>query len=417
MDGAVIELNALTDADGAGTEHDDGVPPVSGEVPCVAQVVEGGIEIGGLGLELCRAGIDHLIAGQAVGERTLCHASQPSQGLVQVAVLFALEIQRVGHGVLDLSLVIDQVLQLADEPLVDFGDVMDVLHAHALGQGLKDGEQTQVIHGSQPLVQAAAGGVVVVQAVQLDLRAAHGLHQRGLKGMLDGHDLAGGLHLGAKLPAGPVELIKGPLGELDHHIVHRRLEAGVGFAGHVVLDFVQGIAQGDLGCDLGDGVAGGLGSQRGGPGDSGIDLDDGILKAVGVQGELAVTATLDAHLLDDLQCGRAEHLILFVRQSQRRGHDDRVAGVDAHGVKVLHGADRDGRALVVAHDLKLDLFPAEDILFDQDLRDGGVVQTNGTDLPQLFLVVGHAAAAAAQGCAPRAWAAAHLRGEEACARL
>ena len=45
----------------------------------------------------------------------------------------------------------------------------------------------------------------------------------------------------------PCELIKGPLGELDHHIVHRRLEAGVGFAGHVVLDLVQGITQGDLG--------------------------------------------------------------------------------------------------------------------------------------------------------------------------
>ena len=43
--------------------------------------------------------------------------------------------------------------------------------------------------------------------------------------------------------------------------------------------------------------------------------------------------------------------------------------MNPHRVKVLHGADGDGGALVVPHHLKLNLFPAKDILFDEDLGD------------------------------------------------
>ena len=131
----------------------------------------------------------------------------------------------------------------------------------------------------------------------LDLRAADGLHQGGLKGVGDGHDLAGGLHLGAQASGWRrANLSKGHLRELDHHIVHRRLKAGEGLAGHVVFDLVQRVAQGDLGGDLGDGIARGLGGQGGGAGDAGVDLDDSVLKAVWVQGKLAVAAALDAQL-------------------------------------------------------------------------------------------------------------------------
>ena len=47
--------------------------------------------------------------------------------------------------------------------------------------------------------------------------------------------------------------------------------------------------------------------------------------------------------------------------------------MDADGVQVLHVADGDDVALVVAHDLILDLFPAGDALFHQDLMDGGTL--------------------------------------------
>ena len=51
----------------------------------------------------------------------------------------------------------------------------------------------------------------------------------------DGHDLAGGLHLGAQVPLGVDELVKGPLGELHRHVVQSRLESGVGHPGDGVL--------------------------------------------------------------------------------------------------------------------------------------------------------------------------------------
>ena len=52
-----------------------------------------------------------------------------------------------------------------------------------------------------------------------------------------------------------------------------------------------------------------------------------------------------------------------------RRDDDRVAGVDAERVDVLHRAHRDARVLGVAHHLVLDLLPADEALLDHHLAD------------------------------------------------
>ncbi len=87
----------------------------------------------------------------------------------------------------------------------------------------------------------------------------------------------------------------------------------------------------------------------------------------------------------------------MVAQGLGGGHDHGVAGVDADGVQVLHVADGDDIALVVAHDLVLDLFPTGDALFHQDLMDGGKTEAVGADLDQLFFGLADAAAGAAHG--------------------
>ena len=63
VDGGVVELDALADADGAGAQHHDDGLAAAGEGPGFAELVKGRIEIGGLGVKLRAAGIHHLVNG------------------------------------------------------------------------------------------------------------------------------------------------------------------------------------------------------------------------------------------------------------------------------------------------------------------------------------------------------------------
>ncbi len=61
----------------------------------------------------------------------------------------------------------------------------------------------------------------------------------------------------------------------------------------------------------------------------------------------------------------AHPLVLAVGQRHRRRDGDRVAGVHAHRVEVLDGADDDGVVVAVPHQLELVLLPAQHTLLDQ----------------------------------------------------
>ncbi len=86
-----------------------------------------------------------------------------------------------------------------------------------------------------------------------------------------------------------------------------------------------------------------------------------------------------------------------VRQRLDRRDHDRVAGVDAQRVDVLHGADRDAGVVRVAHDLVFDLLPAHQAALDHDLVDGAEAQAGARPLPVGVLGLDDAAAGAAQG--------------------
>ena len=247
MDAGVVELDALADADGAGAQyqHRGLVPVLADELQGLVLAagglgVVGGVEVGGVGGELAGAGVHHLIGGLA-GEGNLA-AGEPGDGGVRVAQALALDIQLLGElALLELPLVGQQVQEFIEEPAVDHGLLMELLHGDAPLEQLVHGEQPLVggVHGDVPQVLVALRGELgQVQGVQGDLRPPDGLHQGHLKGVADGHDLAGGLHLGAQLPLGVDELVEGPLGELNRHVVQGGLEGGVGDARHRVLDLV-----------------------------------------------------------------------------------------------------------------------------------------------------------------------------------
>ena len=150
----------------------------------------------------------------------------------------------------------------------------------------------------------------------------------------------------------------------------------------VVGNLVERVAHGQLGGDLGDGKAGGLGGQRRGARDARVHLDHRHAAVDGIDGKLHIGAAgLDADLAHHGD-GRVAHLlVLAVGERLRRGHGDGVAGVHAHGVEVLNGADDDDVVGEVAHHLELVLLPAEHALFDAGTRAPAKDRGRGPESP------------------------------------
>ncbi len=68
----------------------------------------------------------------------------------------------------------------------------------------------------------------------------------------------------------------------------------------------------------------------------------------------------------------------------------------ANRIDVLHRADGDDVAELVAHDLELDFLPAGNALFDKNLGDRREAQTVLGDFSKLLLILADASAGAAQ---------------------
>ena len=227
--------------------------------------------------------------------------------------------------------------------------------------------------------------------------AAHALCERLLERAADGHHLADRLHLRSEHRLGAGEFFELPARNLHHHVVERRLKAGRRLARDVVLDFVQPIADGELGGDLGDRESGGLGRQRGAARDARIHLHDHHAPVFRIDGELHVrSAGVDADLAQAAQRAVAHHLVLAIGERLRRRHGDGIARVHAHRIEVLDGADDDGVVGQIAHHLQLEFLPAEDALFDQDFVHRRKIEAALQNLGEILAIVGDAAAGAAQ---------------------
>ena len=329
-----------------------------------------------------------LAARTADGAIGIAHGFCPQIGFL-IHIAFA---QAFLHGV--------EVGKLMQEEHVDLRQRMKFLQGNAPANGLIDGVHPLVGAPANQLHQRLIGQLAQFlhpQGVAADFRAAHSLHQGLLHAHADGHHLASGLHLRAQSALAVHKLIKGPLRQLGHNIVQRRFKAGAGLAGNGIAHFIQGIPDGDLRGALGDGIPGSLGCQGRGATHPGIDLNNRVLKAVRVQGKLAVAAALHLQGRNDVQGGPAQHLIFLVRQGQRRGHHDGVAGMHTYRVNVLHGAHRHYVAQAVPHDLKLDFLPPGNAALHQNLGNGRQAQAVFGNLLQFRAVLADTAAAAAQG--------------------
>ena len=148
MDGRIVELHALTDADRARTEHDDLLAVAHQRL---VLLLVGRVEIGHVGGELRRAGIDHLVDGEnpqllAQGVHlVLGSAPQHPDVLVAEAHALGLAQRRLVEGVRrHRALHLDDVLELLQEEHVDLGVVVDERQVDAVADQLGDGVEAVV---------------------------------------------------------------------------------------------------------------------------------------------------------------------------------------------------------------------------------------------------------------------------------
>ena len=131
MDRAVVELDALTDADGAGAENEHlllvGVAALGNELLGLVILVVGGVEIRRLGGKFRGAGVDHLEGGlRRFGQGV--HARQAFDGLIQETEPLRVQIffRRQFAG-FQAHFNVGQVLQFVQEPPVNLGNVINYI--------------------------------------------------------------------------------------------------------------------------------------------------------------------------------------------------------------------------------------------------------------------------------------------------
>ena len=394
MDAAVVELDALADPVGSRAQ-DHHLGSVGG--PDLVLLLPRRVVVRRLGRELGATGVDGLVGREHAGRlATLAHLRRVDAP--QVGELGVGEPQPLrpappqpaesvrGRGLNGPALLGDGQ-HLVEKPGVDPGGLVDLVDGVAPAQQRLDLEdpfgrgdhgrrcQGVVVH----LVECRLGQVGIESEPSVLERPQPLLEGLG-EGSADGHDLADRLHRSPEHAGRSGELLERPTGDLGDDVVDGRLEGRRGLLSNVVWDLVEGVADREAGCDLGDREAGGLRGQCRRAAHPRVHLDDDLLPGVRIDGELHVGATrLHA---DPAQAGEgsvAHLLVLEVGQRLDGRHRDRVAGVDAHGVEVLDRADDDAVVGPVAHDLELELLPASDRAFDEDLVDPAGVEALGRD--------------------------------------
>ena len=432
MDATIVELDALPDAVGATAKDDDFLctrrAAFAFHVAHRRHLVCG-IHVGGLGLKLCRAGVDALEDGgdakadAGMADLRFVHVGKFCQS--RICETHHLErTQRLGVAgqtiLANLRLHVDDFADTGQEPRVKGGDLVDLVIGQAVAHGLRDhadavwgglterfGQGGAGVRG-QALPNPAlpheggerreAGDVDLVKAGQAGFEAGEGFLQTFVDRAANGHRLTHGFHRGGEVGFRAGKFLERKTRDLGHDIVDRGFKTGGRHLGDIVVQLVQSIANGEFRGDLGDGKAGGLGRQSRGAGNTGVHLDHHHAAIRRVDRPLHVRATrLYPDLAQDGDAAVAHDLIFLVGQRQSRGHSDAVAGMDAHRVDVLDRADDDGVVRFVTNHLHLEFLPSKQRLVDQNLRDGRGLKPRLHDRFIVVAVIGHTAPGAAKG--------------------
>mmetsp|Transcript_12334 Transcript_12334/g.25097 ORF Transcript_12334/g.25097 Transcript_12334/m.25097 type:complete len:618 (+) Transcript_12334:774-2627(+) len=269
--GAPVELNRASDAVCPRTE-DDGAASLDVNVVFLAmvshvQVVRLGRVFSGEGVNLLGERHDT----EALTEGPNFHLSRVGElGDLLVAETELLQPERrVFIEVAEFLLLgllgrLDDVHEPREEPLVDVGELVDLVHGVALVvHGVRDGVHAAVAGLDEFLVevvlQVGSGARFITIVGWVD--HAKSLLEALLQGTADGHDLSDRLHRRSNLRADALELTKVPSRHLGDDVVEGRLEAGLGGLGDRVADLREGDTERELSGNKRERVAGGLGGK------------------------------------------------------------------------------------------------------------------------------------------------------------
>ena len=411
---AIVELDALADPVGAAAEDDHllavGGPGLAFDLAHHRDFV-GRVHVGRLGLEFGGTGVDPLEhRGHAEVEPCAAHVGLVAAGELAEPGVGEAELleraQALGRHrqpvAADLRLGVDDLADAGEEPGVELGDGEDLGVGQPLAHRLGDHPDAvgrlhrQRLH-HRGLVRRALD-IDLVETGEPGFHRGQRLLQRLVDGAADRHDLAHRFHRRGELGLGAGEFLEGETRDLGDDVIDGRLEARGRHLGDVVVEFVERVADGELGRDLGDREAGGLGRQRRRARDPRVHLDHHHAAVLGVDRPLDVGAAgLDPDLAQHVDRVRAHELVFLVGQRQRRGDGDRIAGVHAHRVDVFDRADDDRVVRGVADHFHLVFLPAEQAFVDQDLADRARVHAGVAELLVIVAVVGDAATGAAEG--------------------
>ncbi|GFF30855.1 LOW QUALITY PROTEIN: hypothetical protein IFM46972_03049 [Aspergillus udagawae] len=393
VDRTPIEFDRASNTVDTASKNDDTVV-IEGDI--VGGSVVGGVEVVCISRELSGQGIDLLNPGSdaealpASADIVLGGTNEESDLLVGETKLLGLQHHllldaKQAADLLELVVAINNVLELVEEPLVDLGQLVNLVNRVVLVKhSLTNGQPAAVSGILQNIIQVLKLVTLEPDEARIDL--ANSLLERLLKGTTDGHDLTDRLHGTANVALDVLELAQIPAGNLGDDVIQTRLEVGGSGLGDGVGKLRESVAQTDLRSSVGKRVTSSLGGQSRRTRETGIDLNDTVVKSIRLQSVLHVTFSNDTQVADDLDGSRTEHVVLFVRKGLTGGNDDTVTGMDTQGVKVLHVADSDTVVSGVTDDFILDLLPALEGLLNQDL--GSKSQGTRSQILQLLSVLG-----------------------------
>ena len=159
------------------------------------------------------------------------------------------------------QLVVNNVLQLAEEPRVDLRQFENAVNSIPFLQGLSDGKHTQVGRMGQFIIQ-----IIEFQTV-IAYKTVHALSDHTqplldnlLKSTSDRHDFTNRLHAGTDFTADTREFRQVPTRDLTNQIIQLRSDVRRVGSSHLT-DLVERIAQCNLGSHKRQRETGSLGCQ------------------------------------------------------------------------------------------------------------------------------------------------------------